>query len=191
MLTRFVLGVNHFTSPDPRGFETPGVFSSRPQGFLKPLGSHGGLILNMRGICAILYVYPVSEQRIALAGAPKLSNPTEAKTRKELIDPALQKAGWDVNNPDQVGLEIPVDGFDPQAWQRLEAELRRLRQEGVPYHAQLPAGVSDYVLYRPNGEIVAVVEAKRASVDPRWPKPRPTFTSLSWRRRRASVPSPS
>jgi type I restriction enzyme R subunit len=96
-----------------------------------------------------------------------LSSPSEAQTRKALIDPALKKAGWDVNNPDQVGIEIPVDGFDPAAWQRLEAESRRLRQAGVPYDADLPAGVSDYVLYHPNGEIVAVVEAKRTSIDPR------------------------
>jgi predicted type IV restriction endonuclease len=30
---------------------------------------------------------------------------TEAKTRKDLIDPALAQAGWDVHNPDQVGAE--------------------------------------------------------------------------------------
>jgi len=94
-------------------------------------------------------------------------NPTEAKTRKELIDPALRKAGWDVNNPDQVGIEIPVDGFDPQAWKALEAKLNRLGEAGVPYEVELPKGVSDYVLYRPNGETIAVVEAKRTSVDPR------------------------
>ena len=92
---------------------------------------------------------------------------SEARTRKDLIDPALKKAGWDVNNSDQVGIEIPVDGFDPQAWNELEAKLKRLRQEGVPYNVELPAGVSDYVLYCPNGEIVAVVEAKRTSIDPR------------------------
>jgi type I restriction enzyme R subunit len=96
-----------------------------------------------------------------------LSSPSEAKTRRELIDPALKKAGWDVNNPDQVRIEIPVDGFDPEAWHRLETRLRRLRDEGVAYDAELPAGVCDYALYRPNGEIFAVVEAKRASIDPR------------------------
>jgi len=96
-----------------------------------------------------------------------LPNPTEAKTRKQLIDPALKKAGWDVNNPDQVGIEIPVDGFDPQAWKALEDKLNRLREEGIPYDIELPKGVSDYVLYRPNGETIAVVEAKRTSVDPR------------------------
>lgn len=44
-----------------------------------------------------------------------MPHPNEASTRKELIDPALLRAGWDINNSDQVGLEIPVDGFDPQA----------------------------------------------------------------------------
>jgi type I restriction enzyme R subunit len=97
-----------------------------------------------------------------------LAQRTEAKTRKELIDPALEKAGWDVADPDQVGLEIPVDGFDPQAWQRLQARLKRLQEAGLSYDAtSLPSGVSDYVLYRSNGEIIAVVEAKRTSVHPR------------------------
>jgi predicted type IV restriction endonuclease len=45
----------------------------------------------------------------------------EADTRAQLIDPQLKRAGWDVANSDQVGLEIPVDGFDPQAWRRLES----------------------------------------------------------------------
>jgi len=44
-----------------------------------------------------------------------VSQPNEAKTRKELIDPALKKAGWNVTNPDQGGLEIPIDDFDPKA----------------------------------------------------------------------------
>jgi len=96
-----------------------------------------------------------------------LSTPTESQTRKDLIDPALRKAGWDLDNPDQVGIEIPVDGFDPAAWKTLQAKLRRLREAGVPYDVDLPTGICDYALYRPNGEIIAVVEAKRASVDPR------------------------
>lgn len=95
-----------------------------------------------------------------------MSHSTEAKTRKELIDPALKKASWDVSSSEQVGLEIPVNGFDSQAWQRLEAKLERLKETGVPYNAILPSGVSDYVLYRSNGEIIAVVEAKRTSIQP-------------------------
>jgi type I restriction enzyme R subunit len=104
-----------------------------------------------------------------------VDTPTEARTRKELIDPSLAKAGWDVNNPDQVGIEIPADGFDPQAWRALEAKLRRLGETGVVYDAELPKGVSDYALYRPNGETIAVVEAKRTSIDPRLAVPQAEF----------------
>ena len=95
-----------------------------------------------------------------------MSSASEARTRKELIDPALEKAGWDISNPDQVGLEIPVDEFDPQARRALDAKLRRLRETGVVYDVELPKGVSDYVLYRPDGDIIAVVEAKRTSIAP-------------------------
>jgi predicted type IV restriction endonuclease len=38
------------------------------------------------------------------------ATPSEAKTRKELIDPVLLRAGWNVTDPDQVGIEIPVGG---------------------------------------------------------------------------------
>lgn len=88
----------------------------------------------------------------------------EAKTRKALIDPALKKAGWDVSNSAQVGIEIPVDGFDQEAWKKLEVQIRVA--EKTP-NVQLPKGISDYALYRENGEIIAVVEAKRSSFDPR------------------------
>ncbi|WP_220593631.1 DEAD/DEAH box helicase family protein [Oscillochloris sp. ZM17-4] len=84
-----------------------------------------------------------------------------------MIDPALLHAGWDVRDPAKVGLEIPVDGTDPAAWQRLQAELNRLRGQHRIAETPLPAGISDYVLYRPNGEVIAVVEAKKTSVDPR------------------------
>jgi type I restriction enzyme R subunit len=96
-----------------------------------------------------------------------VSTPNEATTRRELIDPALKKAGWDVSDSSQVGLEIPVDGFDPEVWKQLEARLRRLKDKGDTSTLELPAGISDYALYRANGEILAIVEAKRASTDPR------------------------
>jgi type I site-specific restriction endonuclease len=70
---------------------------------------------------------------------------SEAETRKEMIDPALEAAGWNLKNHTQVGLEIPVDGYDKEPWN----------------------GVSDYCLYRPNGEVIAIVEAKRTTHDPR------------------------
>ena len=94
-----------------------------------------------------------------------MSNPNrnEATTRKELIDPALKKVGWDINNPEQVRTEIPVDGFDTKAWEN----VKHILEAGGIYEGNLPKGVSDYALYRPNGEIIAVVEAKRTSIDPR------------------------
>ncbi|WP_228060403.1 MULTISPECIES: N-6 DNA methylase [unclassified Coleofasciculus] len=69
----------------------------------------------------------------------------EANTRKEIIDKALEKAGWSLDDSNQVGMEIPVDGYDAEPWN----------------------GVTDYCLYLPNGEVIAVVEAKRQSRDPR------------------------
>ena len=70
---------------------------------------------------------------------------SEAETRKKMIDPALERAGWNLKNHAQVGLEIPVDGYDKEPWN----------------------GVTDYCLFRPNGEVIAVVEAKRTTHDPR------------------------
>lgn len=71
-------------------------------------------------------------------------SPNETRTRTELIDPALIKAGWDLGDPAAVGIEIPVDGYD----------------------ADPGNGITDYCLYRPNGEIIAVVEAKKQVRDP-------------------------
>jgi type I restriction enzyme R subunit len=93
-----------------------------------------------------------------------LPGPTEARTREELIDPALRRAGWDLEDRTQVGTEIPADQYDPAAWHRIAAQLRR--QHGIP-DVKLPKGICDYVLYLPNGDILAVVEAKRTTVDPR------------------------
>jgi type I restriction enzyme R subunit len=96
-----------------------------------------------------------------------MPGPNEAQTRRELIDPALAKAGWNVDDRDRVGIEIPVDDFDPAAWQVLQAQLKRIREQHGIYEGTLPKGICDYVLYRPNHEIIAIVEAKRTSVDPR------------------------
>lgn len=54
-------------------------------------------------------------------------SPNEARTRQEHIDPALKKAGWDVHDSAQVGIEILVDGYDAEPWN----------------------GITDYCLYRP------------------------------------------
>ena len=70
---------------------------------------------------------------------------TEERTRKELIDPQLEHAGWYLRDHARVKVEIPVDGYDAQPWN----------------------GVTDYCLYRENGEVLAVVEAKKTVVDVR------------------------
>lgn len=67
--------------------------------------------------------------------------PTEAQTRARYIDTMLLDAGW-------------VKGVD---WQE-EVELA-----GMPNQAQV--GFADYVLYGDDGKALAVVEAKRTSVD--------------------------
>jgi type I restriction enzyme R subunit len=108
-----------------------------------------------------------------LMGVMELSGPNEATTRKELIDPALKKVGWDVTNPEQVRTEIPVDCFDPNAWEN----VKRILEAGGIYEGNLPKGVSDYALYRPNSDIIAVVEAKRTSIDHVLLRPSPNFTS--------------
>lgn len=69
----------------------------------------------------------------------------EAQTRKEMIDPQLEHAGWYLRDHSKVKIEIPVDGYDAEPWN----------------------GISDYTLYRENGEVLAVVEAKRTSTDVR------------------------
>lgn len=93
-----------------------------------------------------------------------MASPTEAATRKSLIDPALKKADWDVNNSAQVGIEIPVDSFDHEEWAKVKAKIRA--SQSIP-DVELPTGITDYTLYRENGEIIAVVEAKRSTFDPR------------------------
>lgn len=69
----------------------------------------------------------------------------EERTRKELIDPQLEKAGWYLRDHAKMKIEIPVDGYDAEPWN----------------------GVTDYCLYRGNGEVLAVVEAKKTVVDVR------------------------
>ena len=91
----------------------------------------------------------------------------EAETRAQLIDKALEKAEWKLRDPHQVGQEIPVDGFDPAEWQKLKKQLVRMMQDERGRYNALPAGISDYVLYRENGEVLAVVEARKTAVDVR------------------------
>src|SRR5512136_162053 len=78
-------------------------------------------------------------------GVVRLQRISEERTRKEMIDPQLEKAGWYIRDHAKVKIEIPVDGYDAEPWN----------------------GVTDYCLYRANGEVLAVVEAKKTAVDVR------------------------
>lgn len=72
-------------------------------------------------------------------------NISEQETRYSLIDPQLKKAGWNLSDRTQVGFEIPVANYDKTK----------------------VSGFTDYCLYRANGDVLAVVEAKRTSRDSR------------------------
>lgn len=73
---------------------------------------------------------------------PSSNSPTEHETRQQYIDAMLRDAGW-------------VRGRD---W------LEEVELQGMPNQAQV--GFADYVLYGDNGKPLAVIEAKRTSVDP-------------------------
>jgi type I restriction enzyme R subunit len=64
----------------------------------------------------------------------------EAKTRELLIDAMLLQAGWDVSNPDEVGIEFEVEYPDNVSGK----------------------GYVDYVLWSENGQPLAVIEAKKS-----------------------------
>ena len=67
---------------------------------------------------------------------------SEKETRYSLIDPSLTKAGWNLADHTQVSFEIPVASYD-----------------NTKIH-----GFTDYCLYRDNGEVLAVVEAKKTII---------------------------
>ena len=78
---------------------------------------------------------------------------SEDQTRKEMIDPQLEQAGWYLRDHSKVKTEIPVDGLKTSE----VSETSEVWENGV----------SDYCLYRENGEVLAVVEAKKTAVDVR------------------------
>lgn len=66
---------------------------------------------------------------------------TEAWTRAELINPQLEKAEWNLSDRSRVRFEVPVVGYDPNPWN----------------------GFTDFSLYDPSGQVIAVIEAKRTA----------------------------
>ncbi|MCP4266388.1 MAG: DEAD/DEAH box helicase family protein [Candidatus Brocadiaceae bacterium] len=76
----------------------------------------------------------------------------EAQTRQEVIDKRLKVAGWNVMEPSQVTQELDIWVGLPQG----------VREPQAPYQGHLFA---DYALLSKEGRPIAVVEAKKTSVD--------------------------
>src|SRR5206468_12685635 len=70
---------------------------------------------------------------------------SETATRAKLIDPLLTAAGWNLKDRTQVDFEIPVDGYDKEPWN----------------------GITDYCLFDPSGQVLAILEATKTSRHPR------------------------
>ena len=77
---------------------------------------------------------------------------TEKHTRKELIDKQLKQAFWDVEDRMQVIEEYDIKIDLPENW----------GEPQTPYQGHL---FCDYVLLGKDGKVIAVVEAKKTSVD--------------------------
>src|SRR5690348_7645527 len=69
----------------------------------------------------------------------------EARTRALLINPQLEKVGWNLSDRSQIQFKVPVKGYDPTPWN----------------------GFTDFSLYHPDGTVLAVIEAKRTARNPR------------------------
>src|SRR5260370_509976 len=65
----------------------------------------------------------------------------ETKTRALLINPQLERAGWNLSDHSQVQFEVPVKGYDPTPWN----------------------GFTDFCLNDVDGSVLAVIEAKRTA----------------------------
>lgn len=111
---------------------------------IKQLQAH---IEELEALKKQLHASPPSEQKVEqeLQELTSELNLTEAETRKQLIDVMLREAGWDLNNPDQVQTEYPVETFPNKTGR----------------------GNADYVLFDKVGKPIAVIEAKKTMVDPK------------------------
>lgn len=76
----------------------------------------------------------------------------EANTRKEIIDSRLKQAGWNVHDKTQVVEEFFIS-----------VENNVVNEPTTSYSSEF----SDYVLLGKDGKPLAVVEAKKSSVDAR------------------------
>jgi type I site-specific restriction endonuclease len=91
---------------------------------------------------------------------------SEQQTPYSLNDPQLRRAGWNIVDHTQVGTEIPIvaNSEEPRHPERTLSERSESKGESKDEQSRT---ITDYCLYRTNGEVLAVVEAKRTSRDPR------------------------
>ncbi|CAD6368400.1 Type I restriction enzyme EcoKI subunit R (fragment) [metagenome] len=84
----------------------------------------------------------------------------EFETRRDRIDSRLLKAGWDVSDPSRIRLEIDTinSNFKTQDY---KTKSDTLKTEELKAYA-------DYLLLDSRGNPLAVIEAKKASKDPRF-----------------------
>jgi hypothetical protein len=52
----------------------------------------------------------------------------EERTRKDMIDPQLERAGWYLRDHSKVKIEIPEDGYDAEPWNGVVLYQSRLRE---------------------------------------------------------------
>lgn len=101
----------------------------------------------------------VAEETTVLKVATLPEYFTEAETRALYIDQLLREAGWEIakdkniSAPNMVGVEIEVKGMGGTGG-----------QTGMFVHPK--KGYIDYVIYGKDGKPLAVIEAKKTSVDP-------------------------
>lgn len=83
---------------------------------------------------------------------------TEQQTRRDLIDPLLEKAGWDLGDRTKVVQEVDTkqSNFNARDYKTIDDTLRN----------DADSAYVDYLLLDSTGSPLAIVEAKRTSRDP-------------------------
>ncbi|MBF0259364.1 MAG: DEAD/DEAH box helicase family protein, partial [Desulfamplus sp.] len=100
---------------------------------------------------------------------------SEFKTRKLYIDLALEMVGWKIgtNCLEEVEISGMPNSLKSDIPNSLKSGMTNSLNSGMPnaLNAEMPKssgkGFADYVLYADNGKPLAVIEAKRTSVDPK------------------------
>src|SRR6266566_2455706 len=77
----------------------------------------------------------------ALPTSKRMPDLNEGMTRALLINPQLERAGWNLSDHSKMRLEVPVQGYDPTPWN----------------------GFTDFCLYDVDGSVLAVIEAKKTA----------------------------